>query len=193
MTKTNPRNLKGPWASGHALDVHSTGSEFLGYDEFGHEQYDTKRTEVGELLYRVKYKGDDAALDELVRVMVEFVKTSGIKADVLVPVPPTRARSVQPLFKICDRMAAALKIAVARTAATKSGGAELKNLHSYEDRTKALENTITVDKKTVAGKTVLLVDDLVRSGATIAVVATELKKAGAAAVHVVTATETRRK
>jgi competence protein ComFC len=193
VAKTNPRKLRGPWASGYALDVHSTGSEFLGYDEFGHEQYDTKRTEMGELLYRVKYKGDDAALDELVGAMVEFVKASSIKADILVPVPPTRARTVQPLFKICDHLAAALKIPVTRTAATKSAGAELKNLHSFEERTKALENMITIEKKSVSGKTVLLVDDLVRSGATIAAVATELKKAGAIAVHVLTATETRRK
>ena len=64
----NPKPLHGPWATGYALHVHSTGSEFLGYDQYGHEQFDTKRTEVGELLYRVKYKGDDAALDELVRL-----------------------------------------------------------------------------------------------------------------------------
>ena len=46
VTKSNPRKIDGPWADGRVLDLHSTGSEFLGYDEYGHEQFDTRRTEV---------------------------------------------------------------------------------------------------------------------------------------------------
>jgi len=65
MTKTNPRKIDGPWADGRVLDLHSTGSEFLGHDEFGREQFDTHRTEVGELLYRLKYRNDASALDEI--------------------------------------------------------------------------------------------------------------------------------
>jgi hypothetical protein len=56
VTKINPRKIDGPWADGRVLDLHSTGSEFLGYDEYGHEQFDTRRTEVGDLLYRLKYR-----------------------------------------------------------------------------------------------------------------------------------------
>ena len=32
MTKINPRKIDGPWTDGRVLDLHSTGSEFLGYD-----------------------------------------------------------------------------------------------------------------------------------------------------------------
>lgn len=46
---------------GRVLDLHSTGSEFLGH-EFGREQFDTRRTEVGELLYRPKYRNDGEGL-----------------------------------------------------------------------------------------------------------------------------------
>jgi competence protein ComFC len=52
MTRINPRKLSGPWTEGYALDLHTASSEFLGYDEFGHEQFNTERTEVGELVYR---------------------------------------------------------------------------------------------------------------------------------------------
>lgn len=41
VTKTNPRKIDGPWADGRVLDLDSTGSEFLGYDEYGQEQFDT--------------------------------------------------------------------------------------------------------------------------------------------------------
>ena len=118
MTKINPRQLKGPWREGYALDVHSTGSEFLGYDEYGHEQFDTKRTDVGELLYRVKYKGDETALAELADVMAEFVKSKGISSEIIVPVPPTRVRRVQPLSKIVAALGQRLRIPVISTAVT---------------------------------------------------------------------------
>lgn len=193
MTKINPRQLKGPWHEGYALDVHSTGSEFLGYDEYGHEQFDTKRTDVGELLYRIKYKGDETALAELADVMAELVKSKGISSEVIVPVPPTRVRRVQPLFKIVNALGQRLGIPVISTAVKKSGGAELKNIYIYEERRKVLENAISVDPQQVAGKRVLLVDDLVRSGATIAAVAEQLTAAGAMTVHVIAATQTRRR
>lgn len=193
MVKINPRQLKGPWLEGYALDVHSTGSEFLGYDEYGHEQFDTKRTDVGELLYRVKYKGDEAALTELADVMAEFVKSKGVPSEIIVPVPPTRVRRVQPLAKIVVALGQRLRIPVISTAVKKSGGAELKNLHGFEERRKVLENAISVDPRQVAGKRILLVDDLVRSGATIAAVAEQLTAAGARAVYVLAATQTRRR
>ncbi|MEW6683619.1 MAG: phosphoribosyltransferase family protein [Nitrospirota bacterium] len=192
MAKINPKQLHGPWATGYALDIHSTGSEFIGYDEYGHEQFDTKRTEIGELLYRVKYQGDDAALDELVSTMADFIRVKRKAVDMIVPVPPTRARRVQPLFKIADALGAKIKTPVVRNAVKKTGGSELKNLHSYEERRQALEHVIMADSKLVTGKRILLLDDLVRSGATINAVAEQLTSAGATAVHVLAITQTRR-
>ena len=43
--------LEGPWARGFAYDVHTLGSTYLGPDEQGRKQYETERTEMGELLY----------------------------------------------------------------------------------------------------------------------------------------------
>lgn len=192
MVKISPKKLTGPWLTGHALDVHSTGSEFLGYDEYGHEQFDTKRTEAGELLYRWKYRGDEAALHDLVEAVAEFVKENRIGVDLVVAVPPTRIRRVQPLFGICEGVAEKLKLPVALNAVRKTGGAELKNLHSYQDRAAALAGAIKVDSSQVAGKRVLVLDDLVRSGATMIAVSEQLTIAGAMAVHVIAITQTRR-
>jgi predicted amidophosphoribosyltransferase len=193
VTRINPRLLEGPWHKGYALDVHSTGSEFLGYDEYGREQFDTKRTDVGELLYRVKYRGDEAALADLADVMAAFVRSKELSSEIIVPVPPTRVRRVQPLSKIVVALGQRLRIPVIGTAVKKSGGAELKNLHAFGERRKVLENAISVDPGQVVGKRILLVDDLVRSGATIAAVAEQLAAAGAGVVHVLVATQTRRR
>lgn len=193
MTRINPRKLSGPWTEGYALDLHTASSEFLGYDEFGHEQFNTKRTEVGELVYRVKYRRDPNALKELVDVVARFVKSKNIAADVIVPVPPTRARQIQPLFQIADALGNKLKLPVDKTAVKKSGTAELKDVWTLEERARILKNAISVDKGAVAGKRVLLIDDLVRSGATINEVAKQLKAAGVDELYVVVLTETRRK
>jgi competence protein ComFC len=75
VTQINPRKIDGPWADGRVLDLPSTGSEFLGHDEFGREQFDTHRTEVGELLYRLKYRNDASALDEIGTVAEKFIRS----------------------------------------------------------------------------------------------------------------------
>jgi hypothetical protein len=56
--KIKPKTLRGPWAAGFALDVHTTGSTFLGHNEYGHPVFDTGRSPIGELVYRLKYRGD---------------------------------------------------------------------------------------------------------------------------------------
>lgn len=62
MINISPIKLPGNWFEGFALDLHTISSEFLGYDEYGHEVFDTKRSEMGELLYRLKYGSDKSVL-----------------------------------------------------------------------------------------------------------------------------------
>lgn len=190
MTKINPRKIDGPWVDGRVLDLHSTGSEFLGYDEFGHEQFDTHRTDVGELLYRLKYRSDTAALVEIGDIVERFIRSWRISFDIIVPAPSTRARRVQPLHQIADETA---KRPVVKAVSKKaSGAAELKNLREYHERDEVLKGALTVDARAIAGKRILLVDDLIRSGATLSAVASALNAAGAAAVFAFALTKTRR-
>ena len=48
--RTDPRHIPGCWDEGFALDLHTLESEFIGYDEYGHAQFDTRRSELGDLL-----------------------------------------------------------------------------------------------------------------------------------------------
>jgi hypothetical protein len=99
--KINPRKLRGPWADGYALDVQTTGATFLGHDEYGRPRFDTVRSPLGELVYRLKYRGDRAGLQELVETAAGFLKNWGVKVDALVPVPPSRAgRKSQPVLSV---------------------------------------------------------------------------------------------
>jgi hypothetical protein len=66
MASINPQRIDGNWHSGIALDVHTISSTHLGVNEAGQHAYDTKRSELGELLYRLKYGGDISAAPEII-------------------------------------------------------------------------------------------------------------------------------
>lgn len=193
MTKINARKIDGPWADGRVLDLHSTGSEFLGYDEYGHEQFDTRRTEVGELLYRLKYRNDASALEEIGTVSEKFIRSWRIEFDVIVPAPPTRTRRVQPLHQIADELAHRFNVPVVKAVSKKAAGAaELKNLREYHERQAVLQDALVVNARNIEGKRILLLDDLIRSGATLGAVAAALTEAGAAIIFAFALTKTRR-
>jgi competence protein ComFC len=193
MTRTNPRKIDGPWEDGRVLDLHSTGSEFLGYDEYGHEQFDTRRTEVGDLLYRLKYRNDPSALEEIGVVAEKFIRSWRIRFDVIVPAPPTRTRRVQPLHQIADELSRRFDVPVVKAVSKKAtGAAELKDLREFHEREAVLKGALAVNARAITGKRVLLVDDLIRSGATLGAVAAALGNAGAAIIFAFALTKTRR-
>ena len=73
-----------------------------------------------------------------------------------------------------------------------AGAAELKNLREFHERQAVLQGALTVNGRAIAGKRVLLVDDLIRSVATLGAVATALTEAGAAIIYAFALTKTRR-
>ena len=49
--KIDPMKLPEPWADGYVLErQHTLTAEFPGHDSFGNPQFDTKRTELVQLL-----------------------------------------------------------------------------------------------------------------------------------------------
>lgn len=168
-------------------------SGLLGYDQFGNPMFDTKRTEVGGLLYRLKYRRDLKALDSLVEAAVDFVKNWQISFGAVVPVPPTRVRQLQPVFEVGDRLAGVLNLPIFKDFVQNVKKAkELKNVFDYNERTKLLENAYLVRDQSLRGKVVLLFDDLYRSGATLNAVTRVLyQQAQCSDVYVLALTRTR--
>lgn len=69
---------------------------------------------------------------------------------------------------------------------------ELKNLRKFHERQAVLQGALVVNGRVIAGKRVLLVDDLIRSGATLGAVAAALTEAGASIIYAFALTKTRR-
>ena len=75
-TSIHPMLIPGSWKEGYVLDYHTKSSDFVGYDQYGHPRFDTVRTEVGELLYRLKYRGREDALASLVTASADFIPST---------------------------------------------------------------------------------------------------------------------
>ena len=100
MANYKPRKIYGAWADGYVLDLHSTGSTYVGDNEFGHPQFVTHRTELGELLFQLKYRSDGAVIKELVSAAHAFIRSWGVNISAIVPVPATRTyRTIQPVVR----------------------------------------------------------------------------------------------
>ena len=190
----DPMKLPGPWADGYVLErQHTLTSEFVGHDSFGNPQFDTKRSELGELVFRLKNRNDKNTLDPIADTAVQFIKGWAPPFDVIVPVPPSRRRlAYQPVVEIAKAIGTRLSKPLNTTAVSKiKDTPELKDVFDYQQRIKLLQGAFNVDRDAVGGKRILLVDDLYRSGATAAVVAQDLLAGGVAAVYMLAMTKTR--
>lgn len=190
--QTKPMKIPGSWKVGYVLDYHTKSSDFVGYDEYGHPQFSTVRTPVGDLLYSLKYKGQKSALADLVSVAVEFIRGWGPPVKAIVPVPPSRPRTSQPVLNIAQGIGALLGIPVHDVVLKAPTAKELKDVFDYHERLKLLANAFSVKSTDLRGKAVLLVDDLYRSGATLnAVTASLTNQAGVSEVYAFCPTRTR--
>jgi predicted amidophosphoribosyltransferase len=184
--------LEGNWKSGKAYDLHTVASTHLGTDEFGHDRFDNKRSEMGELVYVLKYKHDTSAVERIVALLDDI---GGIeKFDFLVPIPPTKKnRPVKPVELITAALGKRRGVPVVADALVNSGSEELKGITDPVARNELLEAALQLRPTAIfEGKRVLLVDDLYRSGATLRVATDILYRQGKAAqVSVLTMTKTR--
>jgi competence protein ComFC len=193
--KINPHKLRGPWSDGYALDVHTTSSTMIGHNAFGHPVFDTTRSALGELLYKLKNRGDEAVVPEIVDTAATFVKGWGWRIDAIVPVPPSNTvRKRQPVIAIANALSEMLGLPVCEGCVTKvKSTAQLKDVFDFAKRTEILSGAFTVDVAKTQGKRLLLIDDLYRSGATVSAIAQLLMTTGAAsAVYLLTLTQTRK-
>lgn len=189
----HPQGIKGPWQAGIVLDWHTVASQVIGQNEFGYPIFDNTRSEIGELLYQFKYRNDQNALQQIVRATIEYLgeKVKG-RIDVILPVPPSNpARTVT--SQVAQGLAKGLHVGFSGTALTKSKStSELKSVTDPEERRKALEGVFKADNQQLEGKSVLLVDDVYRSGATLSAAAEAVTGQGKAkVVYVLAITRTR--
>lgn len=186
----------GRWREGFVLDCHVLSSTYVGDDEFGHPRFETQRSDLGELLYRLKYQGQTSAIDQIAEAAAAFVRQWSIAVDVVVPVPPSLvARPHRPVALLAKALGDRLGLPCLDEAVTKQRSTpQLKDVFDYNERLSLLAGAFVIAACAVRGSRVLLVDDLYRSGATMNAVASVLfDQGGAAEVYALAMTRTRRR
>lgn len=180
MVQINPERINGNWKEGFALDFHSLSSEYIGDDEYGSPQFATTRSEVGELLYRLKYQEDKSVIGDIITTASEFIKSTNWPVDIIVPVPPSRkGRAFQPVPLLAEGIARTLGIDVCADCVVKvKETAELKDIFNFQERLRILKDAFEIRDPVVAGRSILLFDDLYRSGATLNAVTRILQQEG---------------
>jgi len=185
--------LEGNWDKGFAFDLHTESSIHIGTDPFGHEQFETRRTQMGELLYQLKYRQRREVAKEIVDLLAERFKTLNT-FDAIIPCPATKSRPWQPVEEITMELGKRFGVAVINALVKDTSSTQIKDIEDPAEREKLLLESIRIkDTHDFSGKKVLLVDDLYQSGSTLSVATYVLKEqANAAMVCVLTMTKTRR-
>ena len=192
VVKINPIKIEGRWRSGVALDLHTTSSTPIGYNEYGHMQFDTVRPEIAELLYRLKNRADRDAAGPIIETVANFLARHRDKFDAIVPVPPSHQRAVQPVIILANGIGQALNVPVLSCISTTRPTSQLKNVTDPEERTTHVDGLYQVDVNRTRRRKILLFDDLFRSGTTMNAITEILLDPGqAAVVRAVTITKTR--
>ncbi len=178
----NPLELKGNWSNGWALDMHTTSSVPCGQNEFGHVIFYTTRSEMGEALYKLKYRSDQSQVGVIAKTVENFIRGQPELADIIaiLAVPPSdEAREFQPVTLLSNAIGKLLGILSPSDYIQKiKETTPLKNIDDKITRHKELEGAFMVKDKRFKDKHVILFDDLFDYGETLESISTVLKTHG---------------
>ncbi len=141
-----------------------------------------------------KYRGKYALAKPLASLMIHALPPT-LEADVILPVPlhPSRlrAREYNQSLLFADRIGRHLRTPVWPSALVRLLATDPQTTLSRQERLRNLRQAFSVRQpEAVAGKRVLLIDDVYTTGTTVNECAKVLKKAGAASVRVLTLART---
>lgn len=159
----NPIRIYGTWDEGIVLDNHMLKSVFLGYDNRGREKFENTRTEIGELIYKYKYKNSADSLIKIINLIKDIIEKWDLKRkiDMVIPVPPSnKMRSYQPVFEIAKEIANFLDKDCRLDILLKEDDLQAKDNFNVEGRFKQI---VKINQPA----NVLIVDDLYSTGATL--------------------------
>jgi predicted amidophosphoribosyltransferase len=192
VVKFNPMKLSPtPWVEGYVLDYHTISSTPTGDPYY---RFDTKRTELGELLFRLKYRAaGSAAVTDIVDTAEQFIRGWKPAIECIVPAPPSLTRKTQPAVEVARELASRLQLPVFENAVVKvKSTPQMKNIDDWAERQRVLAEAVQSGKDDLKGKSILLFDDLIESGATLRRAAEVLlKEGGARTIYALVLTRTK--
>jgi competence protein ComFC len=141
------------------------------------------------LIHAFKYYDKTILARKFAQMMKARYSNEMIGADLIVPVPMHKLKRLMRMYNqagiLALELGKAIQKPVLQDILVKKKWTSPQTLMSYKARLKNISGSIAVkNKHTVTGKKVILVDDVMTTGTTVSLCASELKKAGAISVFV---------
>ena len=146
--------------------------------------YFTKDSLMQHLIHQVKYKGNKELGLQLGQLLGDSLKRAGrFDADMMIPLPlfPIREkkRGYNQSALLCEGITKHLNIPFVQNALIRPAHTDTQTKKGRIDRWKNIEGKfLLTDPAVIAGKHILLVDDVITTGATLESCGEELLKAG---------------
>jgi predicted amidophosphoribosyltransferase len=177
----NLKQITGPWDRGYVLDKHVLSSTFTGYNEQGHAQFDTTRSDIGEALFKLKYRSDKSQIASLAAQVATSIVPHFDKVEMIIPMPASNTRPWQPVDEIAKELAKLINApliegVIVKTAAAQ-GTKQLKDMTTKEEKLAALNGRFSI-KDVITNEgcwNTLLLDDLFDTGASMEAACTALR------------------
>jgi ComF family protein len=150
------------------------------------QYYFTKESLIQHLIHQLKYKGNKELGKQLGRLMGYDLKKCGRfqNIDILVPLPlfpsKEKKRGYNQSMILCQGIAEVTSIEIAKNVIIRTQHTETQTKKGRMERWKNMEGKFElVGSETIRGKNILLVDDVITTGATLEACGQQLIQAGA--------------
>jgi len=167
--EVNIKEITGVWKLGYSLDKHTIRSTPIGYNEFGHMQFDTERPEAGEALFQLKYRSDFSQVPLIAQQMKASFSDAFLSVGLVIPMPPSKVRPRQPVVEIAKDFANLMGIpCYENLLVKKSDTPPMKDIANREDKVTTLMGAFTAYDVLDNGLyDVLIIDDLFDTGSSL--------------------------
>ncbi|MCP1575311.1 amidophosphoribosyltransferase [Herbaspirillum rubrisubalbicans] len=167
--QVNIKALHGRFNRGYALDKHSISSTPCGYNESGHMQWNTLRTQAGEALYQLKYRQQRKHVLPLALAVQTHILPLLPNFGLIVPMAASNPRKEQPVMEVARALGRLTGKPVFELLSKIAGRPTLKDLSLRSEKEDALAGSITLHRLIInKGRwNALLLDDLYDTGASL--------------------------
>ncbi len=150
--------------------------------------------EIRKLVYRLKYSYETYLAREMAKMMVDYMDAEGLKGDMIIPVPLYKSRERERGFNQANLLAKYISkgkgIPYSGNNLVRTKNTTVMHQLSKRQRRDNVNNAFSLTSpKNIVGLEVILVDDILTTGATVEACLKTLLEAGAVSVTVITFTK----
>lgn len=167
--EVNIQRINGNWDLGYSLDKHTLQSIYLGENQWGHAEFNTTRSEIGEALFLLKYRSDYTKIPVIADQISESLSQYFSTACLVIPMPASKQRARQPVNEIALKVAKNMKIPYLENLLVKNVTTpQMKDINSRDDKVDTLVKAFAINDVLGDGEyDILIIDDLYDTGSSL--------------------------